>query len=173
MNWEWGREAIRAACYFFWAAGLYTTFLVAWTLWRRDRPKHAQKWMKFIASLKRFREKGSATIDRTWVTAVFFVSSSLLVYAMTRPPRFPVVEEHNVAVYQRLPDGDWLMSSDEQGRFAYRPCGDFDIEPMLSQAIGYVAPRARWEERGYCKSLRADNLNFWWRDEKGNYRRIQ
>ena len=85
---------------------------------------------------------------------------------------YPIAEEHNVIVYRQLEDGDWAMSSDEEGPFAYRPCrgkGEYDTDAMLRQAVGYMAPRARWEERPGCRSITKQGLAFWWRDKNWNY----
>ena len=147
----------------------YATFLFVWTLWKHARPKHAQKWMQLVAKLGKLKDKGTAQLRNVWVTGVLMTCCAIFVLAMTRPVRYPIVQEHNVAVFGRLADGDWLMSSDEEGKFAYRPCLDFDATPILTQAIGYVALRAKWEERGACKSIRAAGLGFWWRDENNQY----
>ena len=89
---------------------------------------------------------------------------------------YPVAEEHNVAVYGQLADKDWAMHSDEEGNFAYRPCrgkGEYDTDAMLKQAVGYTAPRAKWEERPGCRSIARAGLAFWWHDKNWNYVRIQ
>jgi hypothetical protein len=88
---------------------------------------------------------------------------------------YPIITEHNVAVYKQLPDGDWAMASDESGPFAYRPCPEDGkaTSDMLQEAIGYIAERAVWEERGACKSLNGAGLNFYWRTANDEYRRIE
>ena len=149
-----------------WCVGLYFASILTWTLLRKSRPQHAIRWMRYVKKLKNFKERGRASLERIFVTTVLFMSSLVLTIAMTRPPRYPIVTEHNVTVIKQLPDGDWAMKSDEEGSFAYRPCGDLDINGMLNQAIGYTAPRATWEERVTCKSIRAANLGFHWRDDK-------
>lgn len=117
--------------------------------------------------------RGEEPISWAWPILFVAIVVTPLAYLIARPPRYPISEEHNVAVFRKLADGDWAMRSDESGDFAYRPCTDFSVESMLHQGTGYIAERARWEERGSCKSIRATGLGFFWRDAEYNYRRIQ
>lgn len=150
----------------------YAIFLFAWTLWKHARPKHARRWMHWVASWMKLKEKGAARIERVWATSVVLLCSVIFVFAATRPPKFPIVEEHNVADYGQITGGDWWMHSDEEGYFAFRPCPDFDVDGVLKPGVGYIAPRARWEERGNCKSIRAIGLGFWWLNSSKQYTMI-
>lgn len=90
--------------------------------------------------------------------------------------RTQTVTEHNVAVIRKLGDGDFAFQSDEEPQGgAYRPChvdyeNGLDVTGMLSQAVGYIADRAAWEERGVCKSILRADLGFWWRDKNNNFK---
>lgn len=82
----------------------------------------------------------------------------------------PVVEKHNVRVIQRIASNAWLMS-DDQGAFLYTACDDFPNDTVIW--AGYVAKRVRWQEFGKCKSIRRDDLGFWWdRDENFDVRKV-
>jgi hypothetical protein len=95
---------------------------------------------------------------------------ALLFYASEKA-RFDVVTEHHIEVLKRVGQNEWLMHSDEQGDFLYTGCDDFPNDSVIWE--GYLANRARWEERGACKSIRRQDLGFWWeRDERGDARRI-
>ncbi len=158
-----------------WCAGAYSAFILTWTLLKKSRPKHAQKWMNWVASWNERRRKMQGWMRANeWPISLIFSVLILSGVVYSARHQYPIVEEHNVAVYQRLSDGDWAMSSDEEGKFAYRPCSDdaINTNTMLKKGIGYIASRASWEERGDCKSIRATGLGFYWRDEHFQYRRI-
>lgn len=101
--------------------------------------------------------------------------AAFLAWSAVRVPPSNIVLEHHVAVYGRLANGDWAMSSDEEGRFAFRPCRSdhLDVDGMLEQGIGYVADHARWEERGTCKSIQDVGLGFYWRDANRKYTKLE
>lgn len=91
-----------------------------------------------------------------------------------RLPEPNIVTQHHVAVYGRLEDGDWRMASDEDRSLVFRPCpsderGGVRVNDILEQAIGYVAEKATWEERGNCKSILRADLGFWFKDEANNF----
>jgi hypothetical protein len=85
--------------------------------------------------------------------------------AIVHEPKYDVVEEHNIQVLRQVTDNQWAMSSSEQGPFLYTACNDFPNAKVIWP--GYIADHAKWEERGECKSIRAQGLGFWWkRDPK-------
>lgn len=158
----------------------YAAFLLAWTVWKGRRPKHAARWMKFVADLRKARNKvdgWASSLAASWMFAIACVS--VLVFVSWRA-RSNVVTEHNVIVCRRLDDGDWQMTSDEETDLVFRPCpsdayNGVDVDGLLRSAVGYVADYARWEERGTCKSILRADLGFWFRDKHNNFafRRIQ
>src|SRR5271156_1181149 len=84
--------------------------------------------------------------------------------------RTQTVVEHNVVIVRRLDDGDFAFISDEEPKGgSFRPCAadaanGLDVDGLLTQAIGYMAASAAWEERGTCKSILRSDLGFWFRD---------
>jgi hypothetical protein len=94
----------------------------------------------------------------------------MLFYASWKS-RFDVVTEHRIEVLRKVGANRWLMHSEEQGDFLYTGCEDFPNDSVIWE--GYLANRARWQERGACKSIRRNDLGFWWqRDEDGNAKEI-
>ena len=91
-----------------------------------------------------------------------------------------VVTEHNVLVRFQQPDGDWVMSSDEDASLVFRPCpsdiaSGIDVNGLLTKGVGYVAEHASWVELGTCKSILTDDLGFWFKDSSNNftYRKVK
>jgi hypothetical protein len=87
------------------------------------------------------------------------------------------VEEHHVVIVRKLQGGDWAMRSDEESELVFRPCpsdllNGVDDEGLIRQGVGWVAEKARWEERGVCKSILRADLGFWWTDHNFNYKEI-
>jgi hypothetical protein len=115
----------------------------------------------------RTRTKGES---RYWPIAFSAFCCLGLVYAATRIPKYTVTEEHNVAVLGTIAPHLFRMHDDEQGDFRYRDCYDFPSDTIIKP--GWVAPRARWEERGECRSIRATGLGFWWEYPDKSYREI-
>lgn len=157
--------------YLGWCFCGYAAYLFVWTIWKGSRPKHAERWMRFVAECRYLWKRSNRGIAK-WSPVIFVMFwCAAMLFAVARLPKYEIVTEHHVHVIGRLADGDWAMSSDEQGQFAFRGCHDFDVDSVLSQAVGYVADHARWEERGNCKSIRRADLGFWWRDKNFAYRR--
>lgn len=105
---------------------------------------------------------------------------ALLTLGAWRMSRQTIVTQHNVVILHRTDAGDYpFLSSEQPNGDTFRPClsdtkGGVDVDGMLSQATGYVAETARWEERGTCKSILRSDLGFWFKDAANNfsYRRI-
>lgn len=111
---------------------------------------------------------------RARVSAVLiFVAMSVIAWALMRQSKFPVETHHNVYVWSRIPgtQASWWISSDEGDRSLpfsrWDCCPDFPCDTVIWP--GYVMATFRYEERGVCKSIRADGLGAWWeRDADGN-----
>lgn len=171
----------------------YAACLVAWTLWKGRRPRHAERWMKWIDERgqkwqkwqehwqERWRRTKASSKDRidgwtsSWLVVSIFALGccSLLAFAAYHQ-RPNLVTEHNVVIYRQLSDGDWQMSSDEESDLVFRPCpddgaGGVDVNGLFASAVGYVADYAKWEERGTCKSILRSDLGFWFRDKHNHY----
>jgi hypothetical protein len=105
---------------------------------------------------------------------VLSLGASRIPKAMIVPP------QHHVAILAKLSDGDFAYRSDEEPNGStYRVCPEdkhngVDTERMLTQAVGYVADYAIWQEEGSCRSIYRDDLGFWFRDEntKWQYLRV-
>lgn len=162
--------------------------VVIYLLWmhamtgRRINSKIKTKFSAIITrasqSWKRAKRNVSGRADYAPIWFSVFVMAALA-YGVSRQ-HFNVVTQHNVEVYRQLENGDWMMSSKEDPDLVFRPCPDdtrsgVDVNGLLSQAVGYVAETARWEERGTCKSILRSDLGFWFRDRANNftYRRIE
>ena len=94
---------------------------------------------------------------------------ALTVVLWAARPQYETVTEHNVKVFRQLGENEWAMQSDEQGYFVFRGCEDFPNADVIW--AGFIADKAKWEERGKCKSIRRSDLGFWWRDHH-DFRRI-
>lgn len=122
--------------------------------------------------MRKIREKGQG--HSLGIAYTFSGCCLIFIILGVAAQRSNVVVEHNVAIYRQLSDGDWVMSSDEEPSLVFRPCpddkmGGVDVNGLLTQAIGYVADEARWEERGTCKSILRADLGFWFRDKHNNF----
>ena len=108
---------------------------------------------------------------RYWAVVFAAGCYGLLGFAIVREPKYEIVEEHHVKVLSQVSPNSWAMSSDEEGSFLYTGCNDFPNATVIW--AGYIADRAKWEERGECKSIRATGLGFYWeRDEHYNAKEI-
>jgi hypothetical protein len=82
----------------------------------------------------------------------------------------PIVEKHDVRVVKQVGYNQWAME-DDQGPFLYTGCDDFPNDKVIW--AGYIARKVRWQEFGSCKSIRRQDLGFWWdRDSDYNVKEI-
>jgi hypothetical protein len=164
-------DALGLLAYFFCG---YAAFLVVWTIWKRARPKHAERWMRFLLSVRTKRDKLNDGIANWWAPIFAFSFCAVLISVpIYLNVHLPYVKEihHHVKVLKKLDDNLWLMEDDELGVFRYTGCPDYDNDKNIW--AGYIANRAIWEERGSCKSIRAAGLAFIYeRDEHGNAEEI-
>jgi len=123
------------------------------------------KWMKSGQNSTTIDHKGAVRIVGALVLT--FASAALIYSAFPHPP---VDKEHNVAILEQLPTGEWRMHSDEEGTFVYRPCPDFNNASVIW--VGYIADYAQWRQYGWCRSIRATGLGFFYREGHNNWRRI-
>ena len=115
--------------------------------------------MRFIASLKRFRERGRARLE--WIVAwtLAVLVSSMLVYAITRHPPYPILTEHHVLIEKKVAPRKWWIVSDEHPQgFMYYACDDFKNEKWIY--AGYYAKLARYMAEDGCDSIREQGLEF-------------
>jgi len=86
------------------------------------------------------------------------------------------VIEHHVKILEQQNDGDFTYISDEEPQGgSFRPCAadqhnGVDTTGILTQAIGYIADYAVWEERGVCKSILRADCGFWFKDRNNNFK---
>lgn len=164
--------------YLGWVVGSYFALLLALTLWRRSRPQHAKAWMRWIAAFNRLKRNGRGHLKLAsgWYAVGFSAFCVMgMTYGATRLPKENVVTEHHVLILHRLDNGDFAYRSDEKPNGdTYRPCAidaqnGIDVDGMLTQAIGYVADKATWQEQGTCRSIMKPEWQFWFRDEANNF----
>jgi hypothetical protein len=174
-----GWQAVyRVAGYLGDCVGLYFACLVVWTLWKGKRPRHARIWMRSVSRWRRFKEKG--IVNGFALSNAFAIACLLLLCISAYAHRYNVVTEHNVAILSRLDNGDFAYRSDEKPNGdTYRPCSidkenGIDVDGMLTQAVGYIAEHATWQEQGTCRSILRPEWQFWFRDaeNKFTYRKV-
>jgi hypothetical protein len=108
-----------------------------------------------------------------------FSCLGILLYGATKIPKYAIVTEHHVAILERLSDGDFAFTSDEEPNGgAYRVCPDdahngIDTTSILNQGVGYIADYAVWEEQGKCKSIVHADLGFWFVDAANNFKYVK
>jgi hypothetical protein len=167
FNWA---VVLRLVGYLGWCVCTYFASLLAWTLLSKKRPSHARRWMRWIAHLKRFREKGTLRLSEMWAAGIFAAMCLVIMGFGYQNVKYPVSEEHNVAVLARIGPNEWKMHDDEQGDFRYRGCDDYPNEANIKP--GWMAPRARWKEMGECRSIRGTGLAFWWEYPDKSFRKV-
>lgn len=98
-----------------------------------------------------------------------FVLGVLLLQA-SRLNFSPVVEKYNVKVLQVAGFNQWVME-DAQGQFLYTACDDFPNSSVIW--AGYIARKVRWQEMGACKSIRRQDLGFWWSRDPNDWTKVE
>lgn len=121
----------------------------------------------------RTRTRGEA---RYWPIVFAAFCCAGMTYGAYRLPKYNVVTEHNVAIIGELPHSDFAYRSDEHpGGNTFRPC-QIDMDngvqtvELLRTAIGYIAVRASWEDRGTCESILRADLGFTFRDQSTDFK---
>jgi hypothetical protein len=86
-------------------------------------------------------------------------------YGFAHPFGYPVEIHHRVSVWEQVAKDEWIVSSDEREpqrleRGRWKCCPDFDCSTVIQS--GYIAYTLKYEERGTCKSIRANGLGWTW-----------
>jgi hypothetical protein len=138
----------------------------------REQLKLHKQFLRDKEELERHINKKGIALIRSLFLAL---ACTMAVFAFSYQPKYEVVTEHNVAILEQLNDGDFAYKSDEKPEGdIYRPCEidrkhGIDVTGMLRQAIGYVADKATWQERGTCKSILRPEWQFWFRDANNSF----
>lgn len=147
----------------------YAACLVGWTIWKRERPKHAEKWMRFLSHVRKEKNRGRG-LASWWPVTFSAICVGILILSGSRINSAPIVEKYNVQVLRQIGFNQWSMI-DDQGPFLYTACDDFPNDKVIW--AGYIARKVRWQEFGSCKSIRRQDLGFWWlRDKDYNVKEI-
>lgn len=153
-----------------WAGWLFFSIcmlLLGWKLLRKRLTSFATKILSH-----RSQSSGSSKHAPIWFS-LFCIAG--MVYGYSRLPKPTIVTEHHVAIRARLDNGDFAYISDEKpAGDTYRPCSvdhenGIDVDGMLTQAVGYVADYATWQEQGSCRSILRPEWLFAFRDQANNF----
>lgn len=139
--------------------GLFSVLFVGWRIWKKPVKQIGSAWWRYAknwTSQKTQKIRGGANWFPVWF--VLFCCTCL-VWAGHRLEAAPVVEKFNVQVLKQVGINKWAMS-DDQGPFLYTACDDFPNAKVIW--AGYIARKVRWQEFGSCKSIRRQDLGFWW-----------
>ena len=141
-------------------AGSYFACLLVWTILKGKRPEHAKRWMKWLASWKRFKEGGYLRLNETFAVVAF---ASLVLVTLGFQTRHlaltPIEEYHNVKILKQIDDSDWLLER-EDGKFRFRCCPDFDCKPFVG--VGFIAWKVRYAQMAGCESIKDRELGFFY-----------
>ena len=73
-------DALGLLAYFFCG---YAALLVMWTVWKKERPKHAERWMKFLLTARTKKDKFDDGMARWWPLAAaicWFIGAGAIFY---------------------------------------------------------------------------------------------
>ena len=147
-----------------WAFGIYFALLAGWTLLAKNRPPHAQRWMRCVENWNRLRRKSKGWVVANELPIALAFSAIVLGLIVTGGwmYRYPVATYHNVIVLPKNEYGDWPMSSTEDSSLMFRPCPDFNVEPILKKVAdeGWIIYEAKWEQRPTCQDIYDPRLGF-------------
>lgn len=157
--------------------GLYFGSLLVLTIFKRSRPRHAQRWMSFLGKLNDSKKDMQGWVQANeFPIALMFVSGMISVLAYGAiANRYPTEQWDNVRVEAKVGVNQWMMrtaTGPNADGVLFTACPDFPNEQVIRP--GYKARKIRFEERGKCKSIRAEGLGVWWeRDAQGNVKEIE
>lgn len=141
---------LQMAGYLGWLVGLYFASLLAWTLWKRSRPTHAQRWMRWVTRLRNFKERGTLRLAEVgMVIAAAAVVAALPMASYKYPGDGRIVELHNVRVLRDIGRYDYWFQSEQGTKFYATFCADY--EPQFSG--GQTLTVLKYEDRGVCWSV--------------------
>ena len=123
----------------------------------------------------RWTKRGPSSTTKGWAriyTLVFCTVVFGLAFAVNRPPKYPVEIRRNVYVFNesRHIQNSWGIWTADHGWERFDCCPDFPCSRVVW--VGWIADEVVYEERGNCKSIRAQGLGFFWR-KNGPARRIE
>jgi hypothetical protein len=79
-------DALGLLAYFFCG---YAAFLVVWTIWKRARPKHAERWMRFLLSVRKAKkraENGFLGMRQGLTLFAFLIAALIYGAVVSHPP---------------------------------------------------------------------------------------
>jgi hypothetical protein len=98
-----------------------------------------------------------------------------LAFAINRPAKYPTATYHNVYIWNETrgkPEswGIWSLDITSKSHWmVWNCCPDYPCHENVR--VGWIADTVSFEERGYCKSIRAQEFGFFYQ-ENGPGRRI-
>jgi hypothetical protein len=130
-----------------------------------------RSWASMKSALPKWKpwpkreSEGATSKGRGWARLYILIFTVLIfgvAFAINRPAKYPVETHHNVYVWSQVKGSDhsWWMSSDDMGFVRWDCCPDFPCGTVIWP--GYVMRTFKFEERGVCKSIRAQGLGTWW-----------
>ena len=127
---------------------------------------------KRLHSLEEDEKKRMKGITRVFATLSLIFITSVAVSGYIRPFWYPIEHRENVYVLDKTPgmERSWDIWTQQYGRERFDCCPDFPCDRVIW--AGWIADDVRYQERGNCKSIRAEGLGWWWH-RNGPARRIQ
>jgi hypothetical protein len=120
---------------------------------------------------QRRSNRGDAFVNAITVIAICanVFAFSLIRYHM----QYPVETWHNVYIWyeKRGEPETWGVWTKEIGWTEINCCPDYPCSPHVE--VGWIADTVAFEQRGPCKSIRAQGLGFYYRQNNENGRAIQ
>lgn len=118
-----------------------------------------------------WRERGNVFVHA--LTIVAFLSLLLPIWAAYHRQDYPVETWKNVWVWyqKRNQPQTWGVWTPDYGWKEINCCPDFDCRTVID--TGWIMDDFSFEERGTCKSIRAQGLGVSWRKNNENGRAIQ
>jgi hypothetical protein len=125
-----------------------------------------------LHSLEEDEKKRMKGITRVFATLSLIFMVSVAVSGYVRPFWYPIEHRENVYVFNetRGMDQSWGIWTQQYGWERFDCCPDFPCNRGLIK-VGWIADELKYQERGYCKSIRDEGLGWWWH-KNGRTRRI-
>lgn len=145
--------------------------------WISSRFASMSRWSRILTRNRQTQQNQKSNQGKTTAVPVtrlgiLFALALGAVYAVTRPPKWPVEVHHNLRIEKQVSDRQWWIVDDEDpDGFMYYACADFSNSDFI--VAGYLAREAKWQVKGNCNSIRDSGLGFWYVWNSGIARRIQ